>query len=142
MKTRARIEKNIKPLMLSANYLQEHEILKLYVSYWIQLLYGFSKVMSDIILMRTGRLSLRAKRGNLDFGQWRLLRRSAPRNDIVRHLSQRMRKSSQSDRIFENRYSQVYLKPLLKSAKHPACACASLKQLVCHMVFGKSNIAT
>jgi hypothetical protein len=53
-----------------------------------------------------GFVSLRAKRGNLDFGQWRLLSRvprdSAPRNDMVRHLSARMRKTSESDRIFEN----------------------------------------
>jgi (E)-4-hydroxy-3-methylbut-2-enyl-diphosphate synthase len=51
---------------------------------------------------------LRAKRGNLDFGQWRLLSRVprdyAPRNDMVRHLSPRIGKSSESDRIFENRY--------------------------------------
>jgi hypothetical protein len=65
---------------------------------------GYSKV-------KTGRLSLRAKRGNLDFGEWRLLRRSAPRNDMVRHLSPRMRKSNDSDRIFENRYIIIFNVP-------------------------------
>jgi hypothetical protein len=54
---------------------------------------GYSKV-------KTERLSLRAKRGNPDFGQGRLLRHSAPRNDMVRHLSQRTRNGSESDRIF------------------------------------------